>query len=71
VVYLDDIMIFSRTWKEHMDYLKEVLEILRKEKFLVKRKKCTFRKEEVGYLGFIVGKRQVKIDLGKVEVVSK
>jgi hypothetical protein len=33
-----------------MEYVKEVLEILRKEKFLVKRKKC----EKVGYLGFIV-----------------
>jgi Reverse transcriptase (RNA-dependent DNA polymerase) len=42
VVYLDDIMIFSKTWEEHMKHLKKVLEILRKEKFLVKRKKCTF-----------------------------
>jgi RNase H-like domain found in reverse transcriptase len=54
-----------------MDHLKEVLEILRKEKFLVKRKKCIFGREEVGYLGFIVGKGQVKTDPGKVEVVSK
>jgi hypothetical protein len=54
-----------------MDHLKEVLEILRKEKFLVKRKKCKFGKEEVGYLGFIVGKRQVKMDPGKVEAMSK
>jgi hypothetical protein len=48
-----------------------VLEILRKEKFLVKRKKCTFRKRKVGYLGFIVGKRQVKMDPEKVETVNK
>jgi hypothetical protein len=54
-----------------MDHLKEVLEILRKEKFLVKRKKCKFGREEVGYLGFIVGKKQVKTGSGKVEVVSK
>jgi hypothetical protein len=40
-----------------MEHVKEVLEILRKEKFLVKRKKCTFGKEEVGYLGFVVEKR--------------
>jgi hypothetical protein len=71
VVYLDDIMIFSKVWKEYIEYLKEVLEILRKEKFLVKRKKCTFGKEEVGYLRFIVGKGQVKTDSGKVEVVNK
>jgi hypothetical protein len=70
MVYLDDIMIFSKTWEKHIKHLK-VLEILRKEKFLVKRKKYMFGKEEVGYLGFIVGKEQVKIDLGKVEVVSK
>jgi hypothetical protein len=56
--------------EEHMDHLKEVLEILRKEKFLVNRKKYMFGKEEVGYLGFIVGKRQVKIDLGKVKAAN-
>jgi Reverse transcriptase (RNA-dependent DNA polymerase) len=71
VVYLDNIMIFSKTWKEHIEHLKKVLEILRKEKFLVKKKKCTFGKEEVGYLGFIVEKRQVKTDLGKVEEVNR
>jgi Reverse transcriptase (RNA-dependent DNA polymerase) len=59
VVYLDDIMIFSKTWKEHIVHLKKVLKILRKKKFLVKKKKCTFGKEKVRYLGFIVGKRQV------------
>jgi hypothetical protein len=54
-----------------MKHLKEVLKILRKEKFLVKRKKYTFRKREVEYLGFIVGKGQVKIDTRKVETVNK
>jgi Reverse transcriptase (RNA-dependent DNA polymerase) len=71
VVYLDDIMIFSKTWKEYINHLKEVLEILRKKKFLVKRKKCTFEREEVGYLRFIVGKGQVKMNPGKVEMMSK
>jgi Reverse transcriptase (RNA-dependent DNA polymerase) len=66
VEYLDDIMIFSKTWKEYMEHLKKVLEILRKKKFLVKRKKCTFEKEKVGYLGFIVGKGQVKMNSEKV-----
>jgi hypothetical protein len=54
-----------------MEHVKKVLKILRKEKFLVKRKKCTFEKKEVGYLGFIVRKKQVKTDPEKVEVVSK
>jgi Reverse transcriptase (RNA-dependent DNA polymerase) len=71
MMYLDDIMIFSKTWKEYIEYVKEMLEILRKEKFLVKRKKCTFGKEKVGYLGFIVRKKQVKIDLEKIKAVSK
>jgi hypothetical protein len=64
-------MIFSKTWKEHIEYVKEVLEVLRKEKFLVKRKKCTFGKKEVGYLGFVVEKGKVRIDSRKVEAVSK
>jgi hypothetical protein len=54
-----------------MKHLKKVLKILRKEMFLVKKKKCTFGKEEVGYLGFIVEKRQAKTDSGKVEAVNR
>jgi hypothetical protein len=47
------------------------VENIKKGEVLVKRKKCKFGKKEVGYLGFIVGKRQVKTDPGKVEAVSK
>jgi hypothetical protein len=54
-----------------MEHVKEVLEVLRKEKFLVKRKKYMFEKKEVGYLGFVVGKGQVKTDSGKMKAVSK
>jgi hypothetical protein len=44
---------------------------IKKREVFSEKKKCTFRKEEVGYLRFIVEKRQVKTNLKKVETVSK
>ncbi|KAL6340386.1 hypothetical protein AAG906_006039 [Vitis piasezkii] len=51
VVYLDDIVIYSNTLKEHVEHLRKVFKILRQNKLYVKKKKCSFAKEEVSFLG--------------------
>jgi len=43
LVYLDDILIFSKTLEDHKEHLRTVLEILRKERFYAKLSKCHFR----------------------------
>jgi hypothetical protein len=47
VVYLDDILIFSKTAKEHLSHLKQVLQTLRENQFYANPKKCDFMKEEI------------------------
>jgi hypothetical protein len=69
IVYLDDILIFSRTWNEHVMHVKRVLDVLKKEKLYVKLSKCDFGKTSLVYLGHIVGGGQLKIDPSKVEVI--
>jgi hypothetical protein len=69
IVYLDDILVFSRTWNEHVMHVKRVLDVLKKEKLYVKLSKCDFGKTSLVYLGHIVGGGQLKIDPSKVEVI--
>ena len=69
IVYLDDILVFSRSKEEHLEHLKLVLKTLQKEKLLINLKKCSFMKEELVYFGFIVSKEGLKIDPEKVQAI--
>ena len=71
IVYLDDILVFSETWDEHVRHVKQVLDTLQREKLYVKMSKCEFGKTTLVYLGHIVGGGQLKIDPSKIEVIVK
>ena len=68
-VYLDDILIFSGTWDEHVGHVNQVLDTLQSEKLYVKLSKCEFGKTTLVYLGHIVGGGQLKINHSKVDVI--
>ena len=55
IVYLDDILIFSKTKEEHDQYLQQVCNCLRDTKLYTKLSKCQFYQSEVDFLGFIIG----------------
>ena len=69
LVYLDDILIFTKSWNEHVCHVKKVLDVLKNEKLYVKLSKCEFGKTSLVYLGHIVGHGQLKIDPSKVEEI--
>jgi hypothetical protein len=69
IVYLDDILIFSKSREEHVTHVKQVLDVLRKEKLFLKMSKCEFGKTSLIYLGHIVGGGELKIDPSKVKVI--
>jgi len=71
LVYLDDILVFSKNQEEHLEHLRKVLDILRKNKLYAKLTKCHFAKEELEYLGHVVGKDGIKVDPRKIETVAK
>eukprot|EP00171_Calliarthron_tuberculosum_P022338 IDg22338t1 len=54
LVYLDDIIIFSSSFKEHLSHFEEILQVLKSAGFSLKLRKCSFFKQTVDYLGYIV-----------------
>lgn len=69
VVYLDDVLVFSRNAADHEEHLRLVLELLRKEQLFARLEKCVFNKPEALYLGHIVSRAGVRVDPRKSAVV--
>ena len=67
LVFLDDILIFSKTLEEHERHVRQVLDVLREEKLYAKESKCEFFKTEVEFLGHIVGRDGVRMMEDKVQ----
>ena len=69
VVYFDDILIYSKSLNEHVNHLKSVLEMLRKESLSANFKKCTFGTDHLVFLGFVVTAQGIKVDEEKVKAI--
>jgi hypothetical protein len=68
-VFVDDILIFSKTMEEHEEHLRLVLEKLRSNQLNAKFSKCEFWLTEVTFLGHVISAGGVSVDLGKVKDV--
>jgi hypothetical protein len=70
-VFIDDILIFSETTKEHEEHLRIVLERLRPHKLYIKFSKCEVWMEKVASLGHVLPSEGIAVDSSKVESVTK
>ena len=70
LVYLDDILIFSKDVKEHVNHVSEVLQRLRNHKLFAKISKCEFMKESLTYLGLHISGDGVRPDPAKVKTIK-
>ena len=69
IVFIDDILIFSKSMEEHEEHLRIVFQILREKKLYAKFKKCEFWLDQVVFLGHVISKVGIFVDLSKVEAV--
>ena len=69
IVYLDDILIFSKSPEDHPAHLREVLRRLADAQFYCKLNKCEFLKPELTFLGHVVSKEGIKPDPNKVKAI--
>nr|GFB30596.1 putative reverse transcriptase domain-containing protein [Tanacetum cinerariifolium] len=71
IVFIDDILVFSKSKEEHEDHLRTVLQILRQEKLYAKFSKYEFWLSSMAFLGHIVSAEGITMDPAKVEAITK
>src|ERR1043165_2958402 len=71
VVYIDDIMIYSKTFEEHLKHIEKILKKLKEVNLMLKLNKCKWCEQNIEFLGHIVGKDGLKPDPRKIEKVKK
>ncbi|KAL5539055.1 hypothetical protein UlMin_044547 [Ulmus minor] len=71
IVFIDDILIYSKTKEEHEEHLRITLRTLEEHKLYAKFSKCEFWLDKVHFLGHVVSKDGVSVDPTKIEAVSK
>lgn len=71
VVYLDDILIYSKTKEEHQHHIDTILGTLRKHQLFAKRSKCEFFLTEVQFLGHVINAKGIQVDPEKTEAIDK
>ena len=69
MVYLDDILIFTRIVEKHVQAIQRVLEILAEYKLFLHLEKCKFQIIQIEYLGLVISKNEISIDLIKIAKV--
>ena len=69
VMFIDDILVYSKDRENHDTHLRVVFEALRKEQLYAKLSKCEFWLNEMSFLGHVVSKEGIRVDPKKIEVV--
>jgi hypothetical protein len=70
ICYLDDLLVFSRSGTEHLQHLRTVFEILRKNRLFAKQSKCEFFKSEISFLGHVISNNQLMTDPEKTVAIQ-
>nr|GEV58510.1 putative reverse transcriptase domain-containing protein [Tanacetum cinerariifolium] len=70
IVFIDDILIYSKDEKEHEEHLKTILELLKEEKLYAKFSKCEFWILKVQFLGHVIDSRGIHVDPAKIESIK-
>ena len=71
ILYLDDILIYSKTLDEHIQHVREVLQKLLENNLYAKLKKCEFHKNEVQFLGYVISGKGISTDPEKIKSVKE
>ena len=71
LVFLDDILVYSKNEEEHEEHLRLVLQVLREHQLYAKLSKCDFYQRKIQYLGHIISEEGITVDSKKVEAIME
>ena len=71
LIFLDDVLTFSKTPEDHLEHLEKVFRVLRKSGVRLKPKKCNLSRTEVHYLGHVINKEGIQPDPKKLAAIRE
>ncbi len=71
IVYIDDILIYSRNLADHCHHVRQVLQRLRQYLLYLKLERCEFHRPTVQFLDYIIGQEGIQMDQGKVTAITE
>ena len=71
LIFFDDLLIYRKSWVEHLQHIEEVLSILESESLFSKASKCEFGLEEILYLGHKISAKGVSVDEEKIKAIRE
>ncbi|GFX03637.1 retrovirus-related Pol polyprotein from transposon opus [Trichonephila clavipes] len=70
-VYMDDVIITSPSFKDHLDHLTQVFTLLRDAMLTLNKEKCHFARDKLKYLGLIISKEGIETDNKKIRAITE
>lgn len=70
IIYIDNILIYSRTLADHRQRVTQVLQKLREYHLYLNLEKCEFHRPTISFLGYVINKRGIEMDQGKVRAIQ-
>ncbi|GFU86994.1 retrovirus-related Pol polyprotein from transposon 297 [Trichonephila clavipes] len=70
-VYMDDVIITSPSFNEHLDNLNQVFTLLRDEGLILNKEKCHFARDKLKYLGLVISKEGIETDNSEVKAITE
>ncbi|KAL9291833.1 putative nucleotidyltransferase, Ribonuclease H [Arabidopsis thaliana] len=71
IIFIDDILVYSKSWEAHQEHLRAVLERLREHELFAKLSKCSFSQRSVGFLGHVISDQGVSVDPEKIRSIKE
>ena len=67
LVFIDDILVYSKNKEEHEEHLRPTLQLLREHQLYAKLSMCDFYRDRIQYLGHIISEEGISVDLDKIQ----
>ena len=70
-VYIDDIIVHSNSYEDHLEHLRKIFETLRAQKLYAKASKCSFAQREVEFCGYVINANGISTQASKIQAIKE